>query len=177
MLKDWVLYYFVKFASFSLNTHQKTKCFIYLFLLTIFRFHLLGIFYKDSSLLSTGSRSPKQLYTLLLHSGFLRCFQKMAKITPLFSLKNLLVVSLALNVSLIWRAMHESEKCNFDSSFSLQQQRRSVMAGCVLKEKEHVSERTHLSLSSSPSPSPSSSLTSTDIQSQDGGERIINVDQ
>ncbi|KAL9439138.1 hypothetical protein AB3S75_024743 [Citrus x aurantiifolia] len=100
----------------------------------------------------------------------------MAKITPLFSLKNLLVVSLALNVSLIWRAMHESEKCNFDSSFSLQQQRRSVMAGCVLKEKEHVSERTHLSLSSSPSPSPSSSLTSTDIQSQDGGERIINVD-
>lgn len=101
----------------------------------------------------------------------------MAKITPLFSLKNLLVVSLALNVSLIWRAMHESEKWNFDGGFSLlKQQRRSVMAGCVLKEKQHVSERTHLSLSSSPSPSPSSSLTSTNIQSQDGVERIINVD-
>lgn len=102
----------------------------------------------------------------------------MAKITPLFSLKNLLVVSLALNVSLIWRAMHESEKWNFDVGFSLlKQQRRSVMAGFVLKEKQHVSERTHLSLSSSPSPSPSSSLTSTNIQSQDGVERIINVDQ
>lgn len=101
----------------------------------------------------------------------------MAKITPLFSLKNLLVVSLALNVSLIWRAMHESEKWNFDGGFSLlKQQRRSVMAGFVLKEKQHVSDRTHLSLSSSPSPSPSSSLTSTNIQSQDGVERIINVD-
>ncbi|KAJ4712388.1 Tryptophan aminotransferase-related protein [Melia azedarach] len=80
-----------------------------------------------------------------------------------------------LNVSLIWRIIYDSERELLDAGFSVQQQRRSVMAGCGLQGKESVSKKTHMSLSSSASSS--SSLTATtNIESQDGGERVINLD-
>ncbi|XP_044477038.1 tryptophan aminotransferase-related protein 2-like [Mangifera indica] len=94
----------------------------------------------------------------------------MAKKLPVFSLKHLLVVSLALNVSLIWRAMYESEKWSLYRALSLQQQRSSVIDDCGSQDEAHVSKKKHLPTSL---PSLDSSIV---IESEDGGERIINLD-
>lgn len=97
----------------------------------------------------------------------------MAKNLPVFSMKHLLVVSLALNVSLILRAMYEREKWSLYHALSLQQPRSSVINRCGSPEEAHVSTNKHLSISL-----PSLDMsTSIEAEDQDGGERIINLDQ
>ncbi|KAK1565008.1 hypothetical protein Q3G72_016754 [Acer saccharum] len=84
----------------------------------------------------------------------------MEKIFDVLSMKHLLLVSIALNVSLILRVIDGSEKEIPNS------------------EKVHVSKNMQLFLSSSSSSSSSSSLfSSTGIEAQDGWERVINLDR
>ncbi|KAK0586723.1 hypothetical protein LWI29_011381 [Acer saccharum] len=81
----------------------------------------------------------------------------MEKIFDVLSMKHLLLVSIALNVSLILRVIDGSEKEIPNS------------------EKVHVSKNMQLFLSSSSSSS-SSLFSSTGIEAQDGWERVINLD-
>lgn len=94
----------------------------------------------------------------------------MSKITTIFSLKNLFVLSLALNVSLILRVFYESEK-QVPSGFTTEKQRASLMADSGSEKEADVNQRTIQSLSTSPSSATSLS------EVEDGGERIINLDQ
>ncbi|KAH7550504.1 hypothetical protein JRO89_XS13G0204800 [Xanthoceras sorbifolium] len=86
----------------------------------------------------------------------------MEKIFRVFSLKHLLLVSIALNVSLILRVMNLSEK-EILNSWSQEEE----------LAKGHVSNNRHLSSSSSSS---SSSFANTRIEAEDGGEKVINLD-
>ncbi|XP_044485001.1 tryptophan aminotransferase-related protein 2-like isoform X2 [Mangifera indica] len=109
-----------------------------------------------------------------VHEARVRSFREreMAKNLPVFSMKHLLVVSLALNVSLILRAMYEREKWSLYHALSLQQPRSSVINRCGSPEEAHVSTNKHLSISL-----PSLDMsTSIEAEDQDGGERIINLD-
>ncbi|KAL5747146.1 hypothetical protein ACOSP7_024143 [Xanthoceras sorbifolium] len=94
-----------------------------------------------------------------LVTKFLR---EMEKIFRVFSLKHLLLVSIALNVSLILRVMNLSEK-EILNSWSQEEE----------LAKGHVSNNRHLSSSSSSS---SSSFANTRIEAEDGGEKVINLD-
>ncbi|XP_031266067.1 tryptophan aminotransferase-related protein 2 isoform X1 [Pistacia vera] len=100
----------------------------------------------------------------------------MAKNLPVFTLKHFLVLSLALNVSLILRAMYESEKGSLYRVLSLQQQRSSVIAGCGSQEEAHVSKKKHLSISLPSLDTTTSTGIEAEAEAEDGGERIINLD-
>ena len=88
----------------------------------------------------------------------------MAKIPSLFSLKHFLVLSLALNMSLVMRVVFESEKHGF-FAFSLLKLGGSSMV------YSQVSQRTLLATTSS-----STAKTSL-AEIEDGGEQVINLDQ
>lgn len=92
----------------------------------------------------------------------------MAKIPTMFSLWNLLVLSLALNVSLILRMVYESEEGYKGSSSCLKKQRGSSM----------VDSDSYKNLSI-PSSSSSSNLSdnSTCATHPERREKVINLDQ
>ena len=85
----------------------------------------------------------------------------MAKILSVLSMRHFFVLSLALNVSFILRTVYERE--HGLSWFGFE------------SENDQVTQRTRLSMSSSSSSL--SSTTTTLTEAQDGGERIINLDQ
>ncbi|KAG7954496.1 hypothetical protein I3843_11G021800 [Carya illinoinensis] len=78
------------------------------------------------------------------------------KITSVFSMRHLFLLSLAMNVSLILRTMYERE--------------HGLNWLCFEAPNGHLSQRTRLSLSSS-----STSATTTPIDAQPGGDSIINL--
>ncbi|XP_022737313.1 tryptophan aminotransferase-related protein 2 [Durio zibethinus] len=91
---------------------------------------------------------------------------KMATLLSVFSVRNLLVLSLALNVSLILRVMllHDSQNGSFNGFFFEEQNGP--------QEEAHASKRRRLSSSVSSSSSSSSSLT----MAQGDEDRVINLD-
>lgn len=95
----------------------------------------------------------------------------MAKITTIFSLKNLFVLSVALNVSLILKVFYQSEK-QVPVGVSTEEQKASLTADSGYQKEADVNQKTIQSLSTS-----SSSATISLAEIEDGGERIINLDQ
>ena len=93
--------------------------------------------------------------------------REMANLFSVFSLRNLLVLSLALNVSLILRVLllHDSQNESFNGFFFKEQNGP--------QEEAHASKRTHLSSSVCSSSSSSSSLK----MAQGDEDRVINLDQ
>ena len=87
--------------------------------------------------------------------------REMANLFSVFSLRNLLVLSLALNVSLILRVLllHDSQNGSFNGLFFKEQN-----GG---QEEAHASQRTRLS----------SSVSSSLTMAQGGEDRVINLDQ
>lgn len=82
----------------------------------------------------------------------------MAKIPGFFSLKHFLVLSLALNVSLVLRVVFDTENLGLHfSGFVLQKKQRTVL--------------------STPSSSASSSSSASVAEVEDGGEEVVNLDQ
>ncbi|KAF5459937.1 hypothetical protein F2P56_019843 [Juglans regia] len=81
----------------------------------------------------------------------------MALITSVLSMRNLFVLSLALNVSLILRTMYEREQSHHWLSLETQ--------------KGQAVQETRLALS----PTSSSSAATTQVNTQDGGEKILNL--
>ncbi|XP_015882478.3 tryptophan aminotransferase-related protein 2 isoform X1 [Ziziphus jujuba] len=94
----------------------------------------------------------------------------MAKITTIFSLKNLFVLSVALNVSLILKVFYQSEK-QVPVGVSTEEQKASLTADSGYQKEADVNQKTIQSLSTS-----SSSATISLAEIEDGGERIINLD-
>ncbi|KAM6594423.1 tryptophan aminotransferase-related protein 2 [Cannabis sativa] len=92
----------------------------------------------------------------------------MAKIPSFFSLKHLLVLSLALNVSLIMRVVFEDERQGPLFGFSLIKPRGSSMADT------EASQRTLLATSSSSSISSSAKTSIAEVE--DSGEKLVNLD-
>ncbi|KAF3437488.1 hypothetical protein FNV43_RR20241 [Rhamnella rubrinervis] len=92
----------------------------------------------------------------------------MARITSIFSLRNLFVLSLALNVSLILRVVYVSEK-HGPFGFPTENKRAPLMADTSETEPE-ADQRTRLFL-----PTSSSSVTAPS-EVEDDGKRIINLD-
>ncbi|KAK9926837.1 hypothetical protein M0R45_024046 [Rubus argutus] len=82
----------------------------------------------------------------------------MAKFVSIFTMRNLLVLSLALNLSLIMRVTFEGGKQGF---FSVEEKHRGPSMA-ENKEEAHATQRALLSLSSS--------------SGQDGVEKVINLD-
>lgn len=93
----------------------------------------------------------------------------MVKIPSFFSLKHFLVLSLALNVSLVMRVIFENEKQGPLFGFSMLKLRGSSMAD------RQVRQRTLLSTSYSSSSSSSAKTTLAEVE--DDQERIVNLDQ
>ncbi|KAJ7956201.1 Tryptophan aminotransferase-like protein [Quillaja saponaria] len=88
----------------------------------------------------------------------------MAKIPTMFSLRHLLVLSLALNVSLVLRIVYESEQgCKL---FWLKKLIGTSMAGDDSERETHIVQRARLSVSNF----------STRSGDHEGGERVINLD-
>ncbi|GAV58291.1 Alliinase_C domain-containing protein [Cephalotus follicularis] len=88
----------------------------------------------------------------------------MAMVLSLFSPRNILVLSLALNVSLILRVMLSDREGHTHSGFSL---RERAVAGDGLQSEVHVRHRERLSTSFAASAS---------IEAEDDKERVISVD-
>lgn len=100
----------------------------------------------------------------------------MVKIPDFFSLKHLLALSLALNVSLVLRVLFESENQGLHYyGLALQKKFRgtSMAESGSVQKVAHVSKRAVLS---TPFSSSSSSV-GTLSEVEDGGEKIINLDQ
>ncbi|KAJ6875572.1 hypothetical protein NC652_035079 [Populus alba x Populus x berolinensis] len=91
----------------------------------------------------------------------------MARLFSVFSLRNLLVLSLALNVSLILRVLYEKES-GVISGLSLDNKREALRTDSMPSEA-HATQREHLSM-------PSSSSSSSTVDSN-GRDRVINLDQ
>jgi L-tryptophan--pyruvate aminotransferase len=91
----------------------------------------------------------------------------MARLFSVFSLRNLLVLSLALNVSLILRVLYEKES-GVISGLSLDNRREALRTDSMPSEA-HATQREHLSMRSS-----SSSSSTVD---SNGRDRVINLDQ
>ncbi|KAJ1377430.1 Pyridoxal phosphate-dependent transferase, major domain [Sesbania bispinosa] len=88
----------------------------------------------------------------------------MAKLPTMFSLRHLLVLSLALNVSLILRMVYESEEGS--DSFCL---KKTVMSSGV--EEGHIIHKSRLAIS------PASSFANSTLTDHPGGrDRVINLD-
>lgn len=83
----------------------------------------------------------------------------MAKYESMFTMRNLLVLSLALNLSLITRVFFDGEKYGLFLSVENQKQRGPSFAA---DKEAHATQKTLLSLSSS---------------GQEGMEKVINLDQ
>ena len=80
----------------------------------------------------------------------------MAKIPGFFSLKHFLVLSLALNVSLVLRVVFDTENLGLHfSGFVLQKKQRTVLS----------------------TPPSSSSSSASVAEVEDGGEKVVNLDQ
>ncbi|KAL3571143.1 hypothetical protein D5086_028392 [Populus alba] len=90
----------------------------------------------------------------------------MARLFSVFSLRNLLVLSLALNVSLILRVLYEKES-GVISGLSLDNKREALRTDSMPSEA-HATQREHLSM-------PSSSSSSSTVDSN-GRDRVINLD-
>ncbi|KAI5562736.1 hypothetical protein BDE02_15G070300 [Populus trichocarpa] len=90
----------------------------------------------------------------------------MARLFSVFSLRNLLVLSLALNVSLILRVLYEKES-GVISGLSLDNRREALRTDSMPSEA-HATQREHLSMRSS-----SSSSSTVD---SNGRDRVINLD-
>ncbi|KAG5230197.1 tryptophan aminotransferase-related protein [Salix suchowensis] len=86
-----------------------------------------------------------------------------------FSLRNLLVLSLALNVSLIWRVLYEKEDSEAINGPSLDNKREAFRTDSMASEAQ-ATQRTHLYI-----PSSSSSSSSSTVDSN-GRDRVINLD-
>ncbi|KAG5230199.1 tryptophan aminotransferase-related protein [Salix suchowensis] len=84
-----------------------------------------------------------------------------------FSLRNLLVLSLALNVSLIWRVLYEKEDSEAINGPSLDNKREAFRTDSMASEAQ-ATQRTHLYI-------PSSSSSSSTVDSN-GRDRVINLD-
>ncbi|XP_011046207.1 PREDICTED: tryptophan aminotransferase-related protein 2-like [Populus euphratica] len=90
----------------------------------------------------------------------------MVRLFSVFSLRNLLVLSVALNVSLILRVLYEKES-RVISGLSLDNSREALRTDSMPSEA-HATEREHLSM-------PSSSSSSSSVDSN-GRDRVINLD-
>ncbi|KAJ7945831.1 Tryptophan aminotransferase-related protein 2 [Quillaja saponaria] len=88
----------------------------------------------------------------------------MGKIPTMFCLRHLLVLSLALNMSLVLRIVYESEQGS--KLFWLKNKIGTTKADEVYKKETHISQKVLLSVSNS----------STHEDNQEGVERIINLD-
>ncbi|KAJ6374339.1 hypothetical protein OIU78_029952 [Salix suchowensis] len=86
-----------------------------------------------------------------------------------FSLRNLLVLSLALNVSLIWRVLYEKEDSEAINGPSLDNKREAFRTDSMASEAQ-ATQRTHLYI-------PSSSSSSSSTVDSNGRDRVINLDQ
>ncbi|KAJ6410256.1 hypothetical protein OIU84_007077 [Salix udensis] len=95
----------------------------------------------------------------------------MASFFRVFSLRNLLVLSLALNVSLIWRVLYEKEDSEAINGPSLDNKREAFRTDSMASEAQ-ATQRTHLYI---PSSSSSSSSSSSTVDSN-GRDRVINLD-
>ncbi|KAG7951857.1 hypothetical protein I3843_12G029200 [Carya illinoinensis] len=114
-----------------------------------------------------GSGNPRIQYILANCQGFGVLSKSQNRHRALFhnfcfsifvlSMRNLFVLSLALNVSLILRTMYEREQSHHWLSFETQ--------------KGQAVQKTRLALSSSSS----SSAATTQVDTQDGGEKILNL--
>ncbi|KAJ6676630.1 BIFUNCTIONAL ASPARTATE AMINOTRANSFERASE AND GLUTAMATE/ASPARTATE-PREPHENATE AMINOTRANSFERASE-RELATED [Salix viminalis] len=91
----------------------------------------------------------------------------MASFFRVFSLRNLLVLSLALNVSLIWRVLYEKEYSEAINGPSLDNKREAFRTDSMANEAQPT-QRTHLYI-------PSSSSSSSTVDSN-GRDRVINLD-
>lgn len=85
----------------------------------------------------------------------------MAMFFNIFSLKNLLVLSLALNASLILRGLYEKDSEVIDGGLSVEKQEDTLMTTASV-----LTQRARPSMHSSSSTADS-----------DGGDTIINLDQ
>lgn len=139
---------------FSTSSHLKHSVFpLFLLLLTLF---------SSASKLSLCFAFKSSVFC----SVFLekKKIKNMAKIPSVFSLKHFLVLSLALNVSLVMRVVFQSEK-HGSFVFSLLK-----LGGSSMVDSQ-VSQRTLLATTSS-----STAKTSL-AEIEDGGEQVINLDQ
>ncbi|RXH77674.1 hypothetical protein DVH24_039645 [Malus domestica] len=86
----------------------------------------------------------------------------MASFLGIFTMRNLLVLSLALNLSLVLRVVYEGGKDGGPHGFSVEEQRGPSMADMGFGKEAQATQRTRLSVSSS--------------SDQDVMEKVINLD-
>uniref|UniRef100_A0A6N2MGM0 Alliinase C-terminal domain-containing protein n=1 Tax=Salix viminalis TaxID=40686 RepID=A0A6N2MGM0_SALVM len=89
----------------------------------------------------------------------------MAMFFNIFSLKNLLVLSLALNASLILRGLYEKDSDVIDGGLSVEKQEDTLMTTASVLSEARATQRARPSMHSSSSTADS-----------DGGDTIINLD-
>ncbi|KAJ6765287.1 hypothetical protein OIU74_024047 [Salix koriyanagi] len=90
----------------------------------------------------------------------------MAMFFNIVSLKNLLVLSLALNASLILRGLYEKDSEVIDGGLSVEKQEDALMTTASVLSEARATQRARPSMHSSSSTADS-----------DGGDTIINLDQ
>lgn len=121
--------------------------------------------FSEVAVLLTLFLSKSSVFLVVLYLS-----SEMAGITSILSLRNLFVLSLALNVSLILRVVYVSEKQG-PLDFCTENQRAPLMAGSGSGSELDVNHRT------SPSLLTFSSSATTPSEVEDDGKRVINLDQ